>query len=175
MKTMFTLLALVAGLMTAIPAHAEFKNQINYAKYVYDFSVDGGATGSISLSSKAGYRGLPASAIVTRVFARVVTACTSGGSATVEWGNTADTDGYSGTANAVAGLTADSVWNGSETAGGEGALIWFRKATTPALATPKVYQVTSTANTKDFLVKINTAALTAGKIIFYVEYFMPSL
>ena len=174
MKTLFTLLALV-GLMTAAPAHAEFKNQMNYAKYIYDFSVDGGATGSISLSSKSGYRALPANAIVTRVIARVVTACTSGGSATVEWGNTADTDGYSGTANAVASLSADAVFIGDETAGGEGALIWNRVGTTPATGSPKAYQVTSTANTKDFLVKINTAALTAGKIIFYVEYFMPSL
>lgn len=174
MKTLTSVLMLLA-LAFAAPAHAEFKNAgTQMAKYVYDFSVDGGATGSISLSGKTGYRGLPAGAIVTRVYARVVTTCTSGGSATVEWGNTADTDGYSGTAVAVASLTADAVFNGSETAGGEGALIWTRKATTPALGVPKAYQVTSTANTKDFLVKINTAALTAGKIIFYVEYFVPS-
>lgn len=154
---------------------SEYKNNgVNVKEYVYDFSVDAGAVGSISLSGKANAGGLPVGAIVQSVHAKVLTACTSGGSATVEWGNTADADGYSGTAVAVAALTANAVFNGTETAGGEGALIYTRKATTPALGTPKPYAVTSTANTQDFKMAIGTAALTAGKISFSVHYLLPT-
>lgn len=137
-------------------------------EYVYDFATDGGAISTISLSGKAGAKLLPVGAIVKSVNARVLTACTSGGSATVAWGNTADPDGYSGVAIAVASLTANAVFNGAEDATNPSALLFNN--TNDEM---KPYAVTSTANTQDFSVTIATAALTAGKISFTVEFLLP--
>lgn len=143
-----------------------FKNDRKQVmEYVYDFSTDGGAVSTISLSGKSGKAGIPDGSVVHRVHARVLTACTSGGSATVAWGNTSDTDGYSGAAIAVASLTANAVFN--ETRGG--ALLW--DDTNDANLD---YAVTSTANTQDFSLTIGTAALTAGKIVFQVEFSRPA-
>lgn len=144
-----------------------FKNDgVQVQEYVYDFSADGGAQGSIVLSSKAGYDPLPVGAIVKHVTAKVVTGVTSGGSATCEWGNGDDTDGYSGTAIAKATLVANYVCN---EAMGAGALLWdnTNDANVPLYI--------DDATTGNFTFKINTADLTAGKIIFLVEYYLPSL
>lgn len=124
-----------------------FKNEILSQEYLYDFAVDGGAVSTIVLSDKVGYKALPAGALVTNVYAVVETACTSGGSATVSWGN-ADVDGYSGTAKAVAALVGDAAF------AGDGAL------------------VPSVVSDGDFSVAIAVAALTAGKVRFTVEYVM---
>lgn len=146
-----------------------FKNSgIHVQDYVYDFAVNGGTVSTIDLSITDGYALLPAGATVIGVVARVLTACTSGGSATVEWGNTSDTDGYSGVAIAVASLTANAVFNGAEDATNPSALL-FNNTNDEE----KPYAVTATANTQNFVVKINTAALTAGKIAFSVMYLMP--
>lgn len=141
---------------------------VKVAEFLYDFAVDGGAVSTIALSSKANKASLPVGAIVTKVLAQVVTACTSGGSAVVEWGNTADTDGYSGVAVAVASLTAGAVFNGSEDATSPAALIFDN-----TLDEEKPYYVGS-ANAADFKIKITTAALTAGKIAFHVMYVLHS-
>ena len=97
--------------------------------------------------------------------AKVVTACTSGGSATVSWGN-ADVDGYSGTAIAVASLTDNAVFNGW---GNAAALIWNDTQDSPVF-----YPITSSAEGA-FNIAIATAALTAGKIVFGVTYIMPAV
>lgn len=154
---------------------APFKNGgLNVQEYVYDFAVDGGAVSSIDLSTKDGFNALPEGAIVRAVTAKVLTACTSGGSATVEWGNSADTDGYSGTAIAVASLTALAVFSGYEDNAAPGALIAASVTSTGGNSvTQKRYNVTSASNTQNFIMKIAVATLTAGKIVFLVEYYYP--
>ena len=85
-------------------------------QYEYDFDVDGGATGEIFLSSKDGSRAVPIGAVITAVSMRVVTAFTSGGSATLAYGNDDDPDGYSGSAIAVASLVDNLNTNGQDNA-----------------------------------------------------------
>lgn len=128
------------------------KNKLLSQEYVYDFAVDGGAVGDIVLSDKAGYNALPSGAVVQNVHAWVETACTSGGSATLSWGDNSDVDGYSGTAKAVAALTENAVFSGS--------------ADSAALCP-------SYAANSDFSVSVGTAALTAGKVVYRVEYYVP--
>lgn len=144
---------------------SRFKNDgLQVQEYVYDFSVDGGATGAISLSSKAGYASLPDNAIVKQVTMRVIEAVT-GTSSTVAVGNTTDPDGYFA-AIAEATLVADYVHAGGV---GAGALIWddTNDHMIPFLA--------NSANDRDFSITVGTAALTAGKLVFFVEYLLDSL
>ena len=142
------------------------KGATNVHEYVYDFAVDGGAVSTIDLSAKNGKSILPDGAIVKTVYAKVVTACTSAGSATVVWGNTTDADGYSGATIAVASLTADASFNGWDNAS---ALLWDDTNDHP------IYFVANSANDRDFSITIATAALTAGKIVFAVEYYLPAI
>jgi hypothetical protein len=135
-------------------------------EFLYDFSKDGGAISTIALSAKNGKSTLPLGAVVTSVFAKVITTCTSLGSATVEWGNTTDTDGYSGAGIAVASLTANSVFNGWDNAA---ALLWDDTNDHP------IYPNVTAANDSVFSVTIGTAALTAGKIVFVVEFYVPAI
>lgn len=163
----FSLVAvlLVSGLAQAAGNFTAFSNKnVQVAEYIYDFAVDGGSSAAaIDLSAKAGKKGLPVGAIVEQVTAWVETAVTSGGSATVEWGNGDDSDGYSGTAIAKATLVANYVYNGmSGTA--PGALLWDDTNDAPL----PLY--IDDATTGKFTVKIGTADLTAGKIRFYVKF-----
>ena len=140
---------------------SEFKNDgLKVQEYVYDFSVDGGAAGAISLSSKAGARTLPDNAIVQSVVA-FVEAAVVGTSSTLSWGNTGNAAGYSGTAIAEATLVLDYIHNGA-TQGS--ALLWddTNDHDTMFLA--------NSANDRDFSVTIGTADLTAGKVKFFVTY-----
>lgn len=128
------------------------KNKLHIQEYVYDFSVDGGAVSTIDLSAKANKEPLPDKAFVKNAYAQVVTACTSGGAATVSFGNSSDVNVYSNnTTIAVAALTANSAH--------DGAVAFF---------------VASAANLRDVTMTIGTAALTAGKIVLVVEYFLSS-
>jgi len=135
-------------------------------EYVYDFAVDGGAVGAIDLSAKVGKNPLPVGSVVLAVTAKVVTAFTSGGAATLAWGPTASATGYSGTAVAVASLTDNSMWNGQ----GNGASLIFDD-TQDADKAANV----AVANDGDFKVTIGTAAMTAGKAVFVVEFIKPTL
>lgn len=141
------------------------KNKYLEQEYLYDFSKDGGAIGTIVLSDKNGKNPLPAGAIVKHVTAKVVTACTSGGSATVSWGHSTVT-AYSGTAIAVASLAANAVFC-EEVAGG---LLWdsTAKASTPIAVTDETTNGT-------FKVAIAAATLLTGKIVFVVEYLYPAV
>lgn len=132
--------------------------------YTYDFAEDGGATSTIDLSAKAGAFTLPDNALVMNVWMAVETACTSAGSAVISYGNTTDVDGYSGTAGAVATFVLDYIQNGSTVAA---ALLWddTNDHLTGFLA--------NASDDRDFSITIATAALTAGKIRFYVEYVSP--
>lgn len=137
---------------------------VNVQQYVYDFAVDGGATGAISLSSKAGYAPLPDNAIVFNVVLQVITAVV-GTSSTLAVGNTTDPDGYHA-AIAEATLVADYV-------AGVGVsthqLIWddTNDHVVPFLC--------NSANDRDFSVTIGTANLTAGKVVFYVMFLYGSV
>ena len=97
------------------------KNKKHVQEYIYDFAEDGGATGEIDLHAKDNKSVIPVGAIITAVAAKVVTACTSAGSATVAWGNEDDEDGYSGSAIGVASLTDNALFNGWDNAA---ALLW---------------------------------------------------
>jgi hypothetical protein len=138
---------------------------VQVQEYVYDFAVDGGGTGEKFLSSKAGYKPIPNGAVVKGVAARVVTAVV-GTSSTLAWGNDDAATGYSGSAIAEASLTINSVHNGWD----NGASLLWDDSNDHAIYNPVI-------NTDDgeFSVTIGTAALTAGKVIFMVEYYCPSL
>ena len=138
---------------------------VHVQEYVYDFSVDGGAASEIVLSTKAGKSAIPTGAIIKRVTAKVVTAFTSGGSATLVWGNGDDADGYSGSAIAVASLTDNALFNGYDNGA---ALLWDDTNDHP------IDVNVADANDASFSVTIGTAAMTAGKAIFLVEYYLPS-
>lgn len=140
------------------------KNKFHVQEYVYDFDVSGGAQGTIALHSLDNKAVIPSGAIIKDVTAKVVTACTSGGSATVDWGNGDDPNGY-----AAAVAVGTLVDNYVTSAAGEGsALLW--DDTNDHLIPLNV----STAADGQFSVTIATADLTAGKILFIVEYLMPT-
>ena len=143
-----------------------FKNDgVQVQEYVYDFAEDGGVKDvAIVLSDKDGFDPLPIGAITKGVTADVQTAVTSGGAATVAWGNNDDADGYSGTTIAKATLVADFIANGWDNAA---ALIW--DDTNDHAIYPKVLDAADGA----FELLISTADLTAGKIVFMVEYYFP--
>ena len=144
-----------------------FKNDgVQVQEYVYDFAEDGGAQGEIVLSDKASKDPIPTGAIIKAVHAKVLTALTSGGAATLAWGNGDDADGYSGAAQAVAGFTANALFNGVDNAA---ALLWDDTNDHPIPV-----NVADAADGK-FGFTIGAADLTAGKMIFLVEYYMPSL
>lgn len=142
------------------------KNQINVQEYVYDFAKDGGAVSTITLSSKNGKNPLPVGAIVKAVTAQVVTACTGGAGSTIAWGNNT-VDGYSGTTAAVAGFTQNALFNGWDNA----ASLLFDDANDH----PIPFYVTSESTTGTFTISIGTDPLTAGKIVFMVEYLLPAI
>lgn len=142
-----------------------FKNDgVQVQEYVYDFSEDGGAQGEIVLSDKAGRAPVPVGAVIKRVTAKVLTQLTSGGSAVLSWGNGDDADGYSGTAQAVAGFTANALFNGYDNGA---ALLWDDTNDHPIDV--------NVADADDGKVgfTIGTADLNAGKMVILVEYYMP--
>lgn len=127
----------------------EFRNQKVIERVVYDFSVDGGATGALDLFTAG------SDIVITNAYAYVKTACTSGGSATVIWGVTGTTNAFATTTTgAVANLTANAVLGAVVTEG-----------------TPNTFAVPRRlASGSKVLMTIGTAALTAGKIEFVIEY-----
>lgn len=75
-----------------------------HAILTYDFANDAGAIGSLNLGEAK------QKMVIKNAYAHVVTACTSGGSATVAIGTTDDADGIlDTTSGAVANLVADAV------------------------------------------------------------------
>jgi len=138
---------------------------VHVQEYLYDFAVDGGSTAAaINLSDKAGYDQLPDGAIVKGVTALVLTSL-SGSSSTFSWGDETDVDGYSGSAIAEATLVAGYVANGED----NGAVLLWDDTNDHRL-----YPYANTAAKRGFTVTIGTADLTAGKVVFMVEYYLPS-
>ncbi len=115
---------------------APYTNEIEVVRVTYDFAKDGGAVGALDLFEA------PAASLVKLAEMHVQTACTSGGSATVSAGKSADLAGMIG-ATAVASLTAGAAILGAAIDGSH------------ALAAADVVKM-----------EIATAALTAGKIDF---------
>lgn len=140
------------------------KNIKNVQQYEYDFAVDGGSQGDIVLSDKAGKNPIPIGAIITDVTAYVKTAVEGTGSSTVAWGNDDDEDGYSGATVAEATMVANYVHNGSTNAG---ALLWDDSNDHP------INFYVADADDGDFIFQIATGDLTAGQVIFMVEYLAP--
>ena len=167
MKTITKMLIPLFLVVCVAVAAAPAENQgVQVQEYVYDFAVDGGATGEIVLSNKSGYSAIPVGAIITKVTMKVVTAFTSGGSATLDWGNGDDADGYNGTTVAVAALVDNFIVTGWDS---DAVLLWDSTNFDP------IYVNVSTADDGEFNITIITADMTAGKAIFLVEYYYPSL
>lgn len=142
----------MAAVENAATVGAGFGNQVEYVRVIYDFAKDGGNTGALDLFTAED--GL----VIVHAHARVITACTSGGSATVKWGPVADDDRFMNTTQgAVASLT-------------EGAVILpvAVEGTPNVIATP--YSIAAAAK---LVMTIGTAALTAGKIEFVIGYLKP--
>ena len=141
-----------------------FKGELHVQEYVYDYDVDGGAQGEIFLSSKSGKDPIPVGAVIKQVTMVVHTTFTSGGSATLAWGNDDAATGYSGAGVAVASLAAGFLANGWDNAA---SLLWDDTNDHPI----PVY----VANEDDgeVSVTIGTADMTAGKCSILVEYYLP--
>ena len=118
----------------------------NVQEYLYDFSVNGGLVSGITL----GY--LPKGAVIVNAVGVVETAATSAGSATVILGSTTDDNGLVASV-AVAALVAKSTHGNSVAAN---------------MLQAKV------AADQIVIMSIGTAALTAGKIRWMVEFYIPS-
>lgn len=130
----------MAAVVKAKNIGPEFKNEVKLERVVYDFSADGGAVGALDLFTAG------SDIVIKAAHAYVKTACTSGGSATVAYGITGSTTAFvDATAGAVANLTANAVLGAAE---------------------PPV----RLASGSKVLMTIGTAALTAGKIEFVIEY-----
>lgn len=138
------------------------KNKDMVLKYVYDFSKQGGAVSAITLN--ADINGLKEGLIVRGISVAAEEALTSGGSATVTFGNTADPDGYLADVFAELGTAGASVREGEVA----GALIWD-DTNDHSLE----YSVTSAVNTQDLLMTVGTAALTGGKLVVYLRCYNP--
>ena len=141
------------------------KNKVLVQEYIYDFDVSAGAQGAINLHALDNKAVIPVGAIIKGVTAKVVTECTSGGSATCIWGNGDDADGFSGATVAVATLADNYVSNGWDN---DAPLLWDGTNDHP------IYVNVSTAADGQFIFTIATADLTAGKILFMVEYLFPT-
>lgn len=129
----------------------ELNNCKNNIKGVYSFAASGGAVGDITLKDEDGAAlVLPAGAIITNVIAHVVTACTSGGSATVALKANSAADLCAATA--VASLTSNALIAGVPVG---------TAATAVRLTAQRTLKVT-----------VATAALTAGKIHYFIEYML---
>lgn len=142
------------------------KNQILVKEFVYDFSVNGGATGAINLvSNEPNGDLLPEGFILNQISLYTETAITSGGTPTITVGNSADPDGYFVDIFAAASAAGSALHAGQL----DGALIWDT-----SLDAIKAYRITSSANTQNVSITVGTAALTAGKIRVVVEGHLPS-
>jgi hypothetical protein len=136
----------MAAVLAAQTIAPPFSNAKEVVRVVYDFAKDAGATGALDLFTADG------DIVITHAHATVKTTATSGGSATVIWGLTGDTNRFMDTtAGAVANLTAAAVIS-------------------PASADLVPIKL---ASGDKVLMTIGTAALTAGKIEFVMEYMKP--
>lgn len=125
---------------------ANFRNDgVMVQEYDYDFAVDGGAVGTIVLSSKANKGLLPEDAVVVNVVTRVVTALAGNAAASAKFGTSGSAALYAADA-AIATYSEDALFE---------------------YATNFVADQSSERNVQ---MVIAGGALTAGKVKVLVEY-----
>jgi len=143
----------MTALAKSLTVGPEFKNRFNVARATYDFSVDAGGTGALDIFVAG------SDIVITNFYAYVKTTCTSGGSATVAVGVTGSTSAFvTTTTGAVANLTANAVLQ---------PVVVLTEGTPNTAAFPLPRRL---ASGDKVLMTIGTAALTAGKIEFVIEY-----
>lgn len=131
-----------------------FKNDgVQVQEYEYDFAVDGGATGVISLSSKANKASLPDGCVVTRAWVKVDTSF-EGSGASAKIGHT----------------TTDDVYLALRDVDGAGSL----GLASAQLASYGTAFLADTANERNVILTISGGAVTAGKLKVLVEYVLPN-
>lgn len=122
------------------------QNALHCVAAQYDFAVHGGAVGDIGLRIR-----VPKASIIVNVIARIHTAPTSGGSATIAVKAESAGDLF------AQGAIGSAPWSSTG-----------NKLGVPDIATVGNYAVTTAE--REITMTIGTAALTAGKIDFYVMY-----
>lgn len=133
----------MAALKGAKTVGAGFKNQITYERVVYDYSVDGGATGNLDVLTAN-------EDIVIKSFHAYVKTSGAGSGATLMVGVPTDTDALMTTSNgAVANLVAGAV-----------------------VPVPATFPVALASGAK-VTQAIGTAALTAGKVEYVFGIMRP--
>ena len=142
----------------------EISENLNYKRFVYDFTVLGGAVATIPLLDEQGNAAvLPLASLVLSVIVDVVVAVTSGGSATVALGCNGTTDLLGATAKAslgtglVAGVPVMTAATAVKIVSGSG---------TAATLQRRNFSVVGQAVTAT----IGTAALTAGKMYIHTVF-----
>lgn len=138
------------------------KGEEQVLRYSYDFATNGGGTGAISPTAPV--IPLEEGMIIRGISVYTDTAMTSGGTPTVTFGNTGDTDGYLADVWSLANAV-NSVVSEGEVAG---ALLWD-DTNDHRLE----YYIDSTANNQDLVMTVGTAALTAGKLSIHVRVYKP--
>lgn len=137
--------------------------KMHVQEYLYDFDEDGGLVSTIDLSAKEGFAPLPQGALVENVSLKVITAVV-GSTSSMAAGNTTDPNGYM-EAIAEATLVDEFVSRVGQQAG---ALMWDDT---------NDHMLTFLVNSDDdavFSIDITGNALTAGKVLFWVNYYSPS-
>lgn len=124
----------------------EVANRTTVVKVTYDFSVSGGAIGTINLSALNAK--IPSGAILRQCGVNVLTTVTSGGSATLAFGMNSSTDILA--ASAYTSFTSTAMI-----------------ATNPTGATASWIKASAD---RRLTLTIGTAALTAGKLDVYCDY-----
>ena len=112
----------------------------------YDFAVDGGAVGNVTLRGDS----IPSGAVILNCYIKVETAADSGGSATIALN-----------AESAGDLRAAAAFNAAP---------WSSTGTKIGSQSPTTAPITTTAK-RNLVATIATAALTAGKFTVVVEYF----
>lgn len=135
----------------AVGAEGANAGALRWARARYDFAEDGGTVGAKNLLGITGASLIPAGAVVLGGFVDVLTAPTSGGSATIGIGIESGSDVI-----AVAAISG-APWS---TTG--------RKALIQTFSNPASSVKTTAA--RNIVANIGTAALTAGKFDVYVAY-----
>jgi hypothetical protein len=141
------------------------KNAYLKKEYLWDFDVDGGATGNLTLrATDPNGNALPEGFVVSKVSA-VVEEQLSPTGGEVTFGTTTDPNGYLDNIRAAYNAL-NSVVRSGEVAG---ALLWDDTNDHEI-----DYRIPSTADDKAVVMDIGTNALTQGKIRFIVEGYYPS-
>lgn len=139
----------MAALAKKLSVGPAFSAGIEMAHVEYEFSVDAGAVGALDIFEAA------EDIVITHFHSKVMTACTSGGSATLKVGITGTDNLFMNiTQGAVASLTANAVVMAPAVEGTPNALPLPVKLASGA----KVLQT------------IGTAAMTAGKVKYVIGY-----